>query len=64
MFGIVYVKLKDELDAETVFSLLDTCVPPVNGSKKAITSDLPSVIDPVIVILSPILLYQVLVQMY
>ena len=58
MFGIVYVKLKDEFDAETVFSLLDTCVPPVNGSKKTITSDLPSVIDPVIVILSPILLYQ------
>ena len=34
MFGISYVKLKDEFDAETVFLLLDTCVPPVNGSKK------------------------------
>ena len=59
MFGIVYVKLKDEFDAETVFTLSETCVlPPVSGSKKTATSDLPSVIDPVIVILSPILLYQ------
>ena len=59
MFGIVYVKLKDEFDAETVFLLSDTCVlPPVSGRKKTITSELPSVIDPVIVILSTILLYQ------
>ena len=47
MFGIVYVKLKDEFDAETVFTLSETCVlPPVSGSKKTATSDLPSVIDP------------------
>ena len=53
MFGIVYVKLKDEFDAETVFTLSETCVlPPVSGSKKTATSDLPSVIDPVIVTVS------------